>query len=30
VLWIVLMTWICVIGIELNAKTQRWLLTAEW
>jgi amino acid transporter len=23
------MTWICVIGIELNAKTQRWLLTAE-
>ncbi|HEX6974537.1 MAG TPA: APC family permease [Vicinamibacterales bacterium] len=29
VLWIVLMTWICVIGIELNARTQRWLLTAE-
>jgi amino acid transporter len=29
VLWIALMTWICVIGIELNAKTQRWLLTAE-
>jgi amino acid transporter len=28
-LWIVLMTWICVIGIELNAATQRWLLTAE-
>src|SRR5919197_1141739 len=27
--WIALMTWICVIGIELNAKTQRWLLTAE-
>jgi amino acid transporter len=23
------MTWICVIGIELNAKTQRWLLSAE-
>jgi amino acid transporter len=29
VLWIAVMTWICVIGIELNAKTQRWLLTAE-
>jgi amino acid transporter len=29
VLWIVVMTWICVIGIELNAKTQRWLLAAE-
>jgi amino acid transporter len=29
VIWIALMTWICVIGIELNAKTQRWLLTAE-
>lgn len=29
VVWIVVMTWICVIGIELNAKTQRWLLTAE-
>jgi amino acid transporter len=29
VVWIALMTWICVIGIELNAKTQRWLLTAE-
>jgi amino acid transporter len=28
-LWIVLMTWICVIGIELNAATQRWLLSAE-
>jgi amino acid transporter len=27
--WIAIMTWICVIGIELNAKTQRWLLTAE-
>jgi amino acid transporter len=29
VLWIIVMTWICVIGIELNAKTQRWLLGAE-
>lgn len=29
VAWIAIMTWICVIGIELNAKTQRWLLTAE-
>src|SRR4051794_7091942 len=29
VVWIVLMTWICYIGIELNARTQRWLLTAE-
>jgi amino acid transporter len=28
-LWIVLMTWICLVGIELNAKTQRWLLSAE-
>ncbi|HET6505993.1 MAG TPA: APC family permease [Baekduia sp.] len=27
--WIAVMTWICVIGIELNAATQRWLLTAE-
>jgi amino acid transporter len=27
--WIVLMTWICLIGIELNATTQRWLLSAE-
>ena len=27
--WIVVMTWICVIGIELNARTQRWLLGAE-
>jgi amino acid transporter len=27
--WIGLMTWICVIGIELNARTQQWLLTAE-
>jgi amino acid transporter len=29
VVWIAIMTWICVIGIELNATTQRWLLTAE-
>ncbi|HZO35290.1 MAG TPA: APC family permease [Solirubrobacteraceae bacterium] len=29
VVWIAVMTWVCVIGIELNAKTQRWLLTAE-
>jgi amino acid transporter len=29
VVWIALMTWICVIGIELNARTQRWLLSAE-
>ena len=29
VVWIAVMTWICVIGIELNATTQRWLLTAE-
>src|SRR4051794_1056784 len=29
VVWIILMTWICYIGIELNAKTQRWLLSAE-
>lgn len=28
-LWIVLMTWICLIGIELNATTQKWLLSAE-
>ena len=28
-LWIVLMTWICLIGIELNAATQKWLLSAE-
>ena len=27
--WIVLMTWICLVGIELNALTQRWLLGAE-
>ena len=29
VVWIVVMTWICVIGIELNAKTQIGLLGAE-
>jgi amino acid transporter len=29
VVWIALMTFICVIGIELNARTQRWLLGAE-
>jgi amino acid transporter len=29
VVWIAVMTWVCVIGIELNAKSQRWLLTAE-
>jgi amino acid transporter len=29
VVWIAIMTWICVIGIELNATTQKWLLTAE-
>ncbi|HEY3189947.1 MAG TPA: APC family permease [Solirubrobacteraceae bacterium] len=29
VLWIVVMTAICYIGIELNARTQRWLLSAE-
>ena len=29
VVWIAIMTYICVIGIELNARTQRWLLTAE-
>jgi amino acid transporter len=28
-LWIISMTVICVIGIELNAKTQRWLLAIE-
>lgn len=28
-LWIVVMTWICVIGIELNAKSQAYLLGAE-
>jgi len=29
VVWIVIMTAICYIGIELNARTQRWLLSAE-
>lgn len=29
VVFIAAMTWICVIGIELNAKTQRFLLGAE-
>jgi amino acid transporter len=29
VVWIAVMTLICVIGIEVNARTQRWLLTAE-
>src|SRR4051794_17190541 len=29
VLWIAIMTVVCVIGIEVNARTQRWLLTAE-
>jgi amino acid transporter len=29
VAWIAVMTYICYIGIELNAKTQRWLLSAE-
>jgi amino acid transporter len=29
VVWIAVMTWICVIGIELNATTQKWLLSAE-
>jgi amino acid transporter len=29
ILWIAVMTWICVVGIELNAKTQRFLLGAE-
>jgi amino acid transporter len=28
-IWIVAMTVICLIGIELNAKTQRWLLAVE-
>jgi amino acid transporter len=27
--WIGLMTWICLVGIELNVLTQRWLLGAE-
>jgi amino acid transporter len=29
VAWIAVMTFVCVIGIEVNARTQRWLLTAE-
>jgi len=29
VLWIVVMTWVCYIGIELSAKTQWFLLAAE-
>lgn len=28
--WIILMTWICYIGIELSARTQRALLTLEF
>ncbi|MCW3014801.1 MAG: family permease [Solirubrobacterales bacterium] len=28
--WIVVMTWICYIGIELSARTQRWLLGMEF
>lgn len=29
VLWIALMTWICFLGIEVSARTQRFLLAAE-
>src|SRR5947208_6300841 len=29
VAWIAIMTVVCVIGIEVNVKTQRWLLAAE-
>ena len=29
VAWIAMMTGVCVIGIEIDARTQRWLLTAE-
>ncbi len=29
VIWIVVMTWVCYIGIELSAKTQWFLLAAE-
>jgi len=29
VIWIVLMTWICYVGIELSARTQWFLLAAE-
>jgi amino acid transporter len=28
-LWIIVMTWICYVGIELSARTQYFLLTAE-
>jgi amino acid transporter len=30
IIWVILMTAICYIGIELNATTQRWLLTLEF
>src|SRR3954469_15867839 len=29
VAWIAIMTGVCVIGVEVNARTQRWLLAAE-
>src|SRR3954452_17511367 len=29
VVWIAIMTAICVVGVEVNARTQRWLLSAE-
>src|SRR5690349_6915102 len=29
VVWIAIMTAVCVIGVEVNPRTQRWLLTAE-
>jgi amino acid transporter len=29
IVWIAIMTWICYVGIELSAKTQRFLLGAE-
>src|SRR4051794_37314513 len=29
VVWIAIMTAVCVIGVEVNARTQRWLLAAE-
>jgi amino acid transporter len=29
IVWIAVMTVVCVIGIEVNARTQRWLLGAE-
>jgi amino acid transporter len=28
--WIIVMTWICYVGIEISARTQRWLLTLEF